>query len=554
MLRTFTIKGQCAASQEELHAHTRSALARGLPVIGQADAHHGVVVLVGSGPSLEGQLPAIIQERHLGRLIVAVKGAHDWLIERNFIPDFAICADPSENQWQYFRHRHPAVTYLLAAQCHPNVFDHLALYTVKLWHSYMHQAQAVLPDGTPMIGGGTTTGTRAITLFYSMGYRQLELYGYDGSVSGEQVRAGLNLPTKDEHLRYDIVVGDRHFFCTPALTEQAHHFQNLFQVMPDLTLHAHGDGLIPAILEARANRPLRTVSFLHHMGPNAASYRYRCAMPAAELGASINDLSADVLIVSKPEALTIMEVKQALGRGQSVIADFCDDHFDSPHYREMVRLADALTCSTDVLKQRMWEMFHMEPTVIPDPYEFPEVAPHCSGSELLWFGHQQNRPADFPYPVRMVSGAPGDIPWSHETMLTEFARADIVLMPASASYKSANRTLEAIRQGCFVVAEPHPSLMDIPGIWIGDMKEGIEWASTHQMEANERIRASQTFISERYSPRTVAFAWSRVIQACPSTWGQVGAPGPIGSMSISAGPMSTQTSDSSPTLMPVPTA
>jgi len=116
------------------------------------------------------------------------------------------------------------------------------------------------------------------------------------------------------------------------------------------------------------------------------------------------------------------------------------------------------------------------------------------------------------YPLQIVSNIEGAIPWSKENMLQAFAHADIVVMPETAPYKSANRTIEAIRQGCFVVAEPHPSINDFPGIWIGNIKEGIEWASHNQLQANLRTRLAQEWVGKWYSPKTQADAWRTVIQ------------------------------------------
>jgi hypothetical protein len=89
-------------------------------------------------------------------------------------------------------------------------------------------------------------------------------------------------------------------------------------------------------------------------------------------------------------------------------------------------------------------------------------------------------------------------------MLEEFARADIVVIPTTASYKSANRAIEAIRQGCFVVAEPHPALKDFP-IYIGNIKEGIEW--TKQQNMNELISKAQKFVREEFSPQILIDKW-----------------------------------------------
>jgi hypothetical protein len=89
-------------------------------------------------------------------------------------------------------------------------------------------------------------------------------------------------------------------------------------------------------------------------------------------------------------------------------------------------------------------------------------------------------------------------------MLEEFARADIVVIPATAPYKSANRAIEAIRQGCFVVAEPHPALEGFP-IYIGNIKEGIEW--TKQQDMTALITKAQKFVMAEFTPQTLIDKW-----------------------------------------------
>jgi hypothetical protein len=91
-------------------------------------------------------------------------------------------------------------------------------------------------------------------------------------------------------------------------------------------------------------------------------------------------------------------------------------------------------------------------------------------------------------------------------MLKEFAKADIVIIPATDTYKSANRAIEAIRQGCFVVAEPHPSLEGFP-IYIGNIKKGIEW--TRQNNVNTQLLQAQLFVMENFSPQILQDAWKK---------------------------------------------
>ena len=242
-----------------------------------------------------------------------------------------------------------------------------------------------------------------------------------------------------------------------------------------------------------------------------ASYRYRALIPARELAAAINDFSADVLIFAKPQPAEMEFARRAKERGQKVIADFCDDHFDTPHYQAMHKLADTVTCPT------AWMARKIGGHVVPDPYEFEEAEPHCAGDRLLWFGNATNlyslaRIAEEieGLPLRVVSNALGCIPWSMDTMRREFAAADIVVLPATKEYKSPNRAVESIRQGCFVVAEPHPSLEGLP-IYIGDIPKGIEWAKQNLAQANEMIRVAQEYVRSSLSPRTQASAWRKVL-------------------------------------------
>jgi hypothetical protein len=232
-------------------------------------------------------------------------------------------------------------------------------------------------------------------------------------------------------------------------------------------------------------------------------------IPAKELRASVNDFSADVLVFAKPMPAEVELAKKAKARGAKVIVDVCDDHIAVNHYQAMIDLADVVTCPTKEMARLL-----QGAEVIEDPYEYEECAPHMRMDRLMWFGHPSNlktiRGRDFGRPVRVISSGPGVVQWSPEIMRAEFAEADIVVLPASASYKSPNRAVESIRQGCFAVAEPHPSLEGFP-IYKGDIKEGIEWAIKNPQLANQMTREAQWFVSQRFSPKTQANAWKKIL-------------------------------------------
>lgn len=259
-------------------------------------------------------------------------------------------------------------------------------------------------------------------------------------------------------------------------------------------------------------------SFFHTRDEQQASYRYRGLIPAKQLGVPMNDEEADCWILSKITKESIPLLEAAQRRGKYLIADVCDPHFHLSYYQRVIAEADALTTTTPLLAQFLFEDFGRTATVIDDPYEFECVLPHVAGNNLLWFGHATNysglamfREALKDYPLRIVSNIEGMIPWSKATMREEFLKADIVLLPDSAPTKSANRAVEAIQQGCFVVATPHPSLEGIPGIWVGDLLKGVAWASTHPQDANARLTQSQAYVQARYSPARVANAWRTLV-------------------------------------------
>jgi len=519
------IVGKCVAEDETLFAHMEAAIAKGFPQVKQAEpAHTKSVLLVASAPSVRGQLEVIKKMQAEGSPIVAIKGAHDWLIAQGVIPDYALAIDPQEHRIAFYK-PHKAVHYMIASQCHPAMFDNLDGHQVTIWHPYVKKGQT-RPKNCMLIGGGTTSGLRAMSLFYVLGYRQFELFGFDSCNTGEMLRVnGEKLKDGDSLVEVQIEPNGETFYCNTAMALQAEHFQTYYDYLPDATFNGHGYGLIQAIIKKRQQNMMELggiieekrelndrTSFIHWGDENAASWRYRAKIPSRGW-ATLNDLTADTLVFAKPQANELMDMARAKARGAWVVVDFCDDHFDWPHYQEALRLADAVTCPTAEMAKRIKEL-GKDATVIPDPYDYPEMPPHYDGVNLLWYGHHVNRdslkrilPEIEGYPLRVVSNFDGAIPWSNETMLEEFARADIVVIPATAPYKSANRAIEAIRQGCFVVAEPHPSLEGFP-IYIGNIKEGIEWTTKQNM--NELISKAQKFVREEFSPQTLIDKWKTV--------------------------------------------
>lgn len=236
-------------------SHVKSALARGLPeLIPTPIKHDGNFVLVGSGPSLPQFSMQIRAERENGRLICAVKGAHDWLCEQGIVPDLFISVEPRP-RLQQVQQRNERTKYLLASRCTPEMFDWLKDCNLLLWHAYDHKCKD-WPEfkGRYMVGGGTTSGMRAISLAYTMlGFRRFVLYGMDSCLAADKKTKRFTGEMAGQVVDRIISRTGQTFYCNMALALQADEFQELYKFLPGITLDVKGEGLLAAIVSERKN-------------------------------------------------------------------------------------------------------------------------------------------------------------------------------------------------------------------------------------------------------------------------------------------------------------
>lgn len=258
-MQPLEITIQAAGTEEELCSNIRSALSRNLPELTLTPIKHdGSIVLVASGWSMPDYIDEIKAHRKLGRPIVAIKAAHDFLVENGVEPDLWINLDPRDRTSGIQRLNDHTV-YMPASRCPPSTFDHLQGRKILLWHSWSPGAEMeAMGPGKLAVGGGTTSGLRAINIGYLLGFRKFVLYGYDSCNRAD----GMKRFTGEMAVNpIEVVVGGangKKFSCSTAMAQQANEFQMIYTVMNDITVEAKGPGLIAAILEER--RKLRLVA------------------------------------------------------------------------------------------------------------------------------------------------------------------------------------------------------------------------------------------------------------------------------------------------------
>lgn len=265
-MQLLKVNAKCVVDAEGRIEHIKSALARGLPEFGPSDPHDKEICVIGSGPSVRSQLKKIRLLRKKGAMILAIKGAHDFLIKNNIMPDAALAVDPQPHIVRCFRKKLPKgelkrPAYLIASQCCPEVFDYLEDQHVILWHLLMASSEKVL-KGKLMIGGGSTSGSRGIVLAWMMGFRKFHLFGFDSCLQGkgeEKLRKitgetwGGVKDGKVEQIM-ELVCEGKTFYADPAMAAQASEIQDVIKLLGGSMFKAYGKGLIQTIFKANRDK------------------------------------------------------------------------------------------------------------------------------------------------------------------------------------------------------------------------------------------------------------------------------------------------------------
>ena len=245
-------------------------------------------------------------------------------------------------------------------------------------------------------------------------------------------------------------------------------------------------------------------------GEHIASSRLRALIPQQQLSALGITKGRDVLVYGK-HIVTNDQIKLFKNR----VYDVCDDHFTDQfahYYLEHTEKADLVTCNSETMKEVIRQHTGRIATVIPDPYESDEK-PAGMGNGLLWFGHQSNLVDLEPYldlKPEIITGEG----WSRDKQLAALDKCAAVLIPTGKSMaKSANRLIESVRNGRFVIAGYLPAHEEFKDwMWIGDIREGVEWLKEYPKQAIRDVTECQRYIRDKYSPEAIGRRWFEALR------------------------------------------
>lgn len=226
-----------------LARHVAYSTSLGLP--DADDGRLGVLNIVASGPSARQADFAQIGPdiRHAVEPVLAVNGALQLLLDHGIAPHWWAACDPQALVADFLPDLPPAATtYLVAAKCHPSVFQKLKGRDVRLW--YVGDA----PQGHRSVRTACSVTLTAMSLMRHLGWRKFRVWGWDCCFDESGAHHAGDQGAPGEDTRVNLEVGDRVFATTHtwALEAQdaAHQLAN-----GDYEVEIVGSGMVGAVIE-----------------------------------------------------------------------------------------------------------------------------------------------------------------------------------------------------------------------------------------------------------------------------------------------------------------
>ncbi len=250
----------CNATDENLSANIRAAVQSRRPLFKAAMPHAGKAILVGGGPSAVEGLPFIRGLQNEG-VIFALNGAGHWLVSKGITPDFVVVLDARPFNKRFVEGLPKKTHLLLASQVDPDLWLGRNKKDVTFWHAGRDGGDVVEERQTLLIVGGQTVGLRCMHLAFALGFRELHLFGYDSSLSGEKLHAYYQ-PENSIEGAGEIIADGRKFITTAAMAKQSYDFQEISRWLAEqgTWIGVYGDGLLQTVARVMQRLSERKVS------------------------------------------------------------------------------------------------------------------------------------------------------------------------------------------------------------------------------------------------------------------------------------------------------
>jgi hypothetical protein len=240
----------------------KHAMTLGLPELDVHPVREGKAIIVGAAPSVTRYIDRIKElASDPKNILFAVNDANDLLMDNGIIPHGNVLFEVAVDYKEFQRRHHPDITYYIHSFAHPTTFEHFKDKKVILWHCFSDEEEHNVllkhfKNKHLMVGGGaSTTLVKTIPICMFLGYRDLELFGFDSSFPDEDNTHFNGSPYKDFWIPFQISaqvkdgagnIQEKRFWTLDYLARQADEFRRICEAFGWMTnIRVNGDGLLP---------------------------------------------------------------------------------------------------------------------------------------------------------------------------------------------------------------------------------------------------------------------------------------------------------------------
>ena len=237
---------------ENLRTNMKRDTIRFMELPGLLFARNEPIALVGGGPSLKEHLDEIRAFRH----VMACGSVHDYLVDEGVPFNFHLAVDPQVDAVEWISKPQKETSYLLASQCHPNLFDKLDGHKIAMWHlkGQVEPEDEHIYKGEPQINWGPMAGNHSIQMSLYLGFQELHFFGMDASHrDGENHAYDVGKYHQEAVDRATVFkVNGKEFRSTMALISQMEHFFDMFASTDGQFIkgYVHNDDLWAEVIKA----------------------------------------------------------------------------------------------------------------------------------------------------------------------------------------------------------------------------------------------------------------------------------------------------------------
>lgn len=254
---------------DEICKNIRANAGRPLPIVGFQK-----IAICASGPSLADHIEDIRDRQEQGWSVASMNGSHNFLLDHGITPDYYFMVDARPINMAFVERANDDTTYIIASQCRPEIFEALEGRKVMIWQINNYEGadgaikEAMGGRPCPVFFGALNVGQSCLNPILALGYRVWHLFGFDGSMRGQDKHAFPQPQNDGERVEEffwplgkdnEPIEGvTKRYLATSTMAQHAATFHQKVSLFRNLGIEIGiiGEGLLPDMTRALAQKPV----------------------------------------------------------------------------------------------------------------------------------------------------------------------------------------------------------------------------------------------------------------------------------------------------------